>query len=446
MPISSRFVVQSAIVLLAVGFLTLLGIVGMTIWLNERAQAYFNEVIEARNTRSSAVELRSAMQAAESSQRGFLVTGNEIYLAPFDNAKALARRQLDTLKQSLASYAEAKIMLQRLSTLVGEKFSEMDQTIALKNDRRDTEALALVRTNRGKALMDEANVFLSGIIRTTDERLTTGVGEQRANAAMLRWVSIVGGLMILVVVGGVAVTVARYTGEIRRARDEVRLLAAGLEDRVKARTADLAQARDRAEVLLAEVNHRVANSLTLVAALVKLQGNALSDRTAKDALDETQARILAIAAVHTRLYSSGDVRFVALDEYLSGLLDELTTSMRNEGHGAWLRYDLEPLKLRTDASVNLGVVVTEWVTNAFKYAYPDRSGEVRVRLKGLLDGRAELVVEDDGIGRTKDGPIKGTGVGTRLVGAMAATMRAEIDYLARQPGLAARLVFPLPSA
>jgi hypothetical protein len=108
MPISSRFVIQSTIVLLAIGFLTLLGIVGMTIWLNERAQAYFNEVIEARDTRTSAVELRSAMQTAESSQRGFIVTGNEIYLAPFDSAKALAKRQLDSLKQSLAPYLEPR--------------------------------------------------------------------------------------------------------------------------------------------------------------------------------------------------------------------------------------------------------------------------------------------------------------------------------------------------
>ena len=78
-------------------------------------------------------------------------------------------------------------MLRRLTTVVGDKFSEMDQTIALKSDRRDAEALALLRTNRGKALMDEANVFLSGIIRAADERLTTGrrrAARERRHAAL----------------------------------------------------------------------------------------------------------------------------------------------------------------------------------------------------------------------------------------------------------------------
>ena len=89
MSITSRFFVQFSIGLIVVGFLALFAIIGMTIWLGDRAQVYFNEVIEARDTRASAVELRNAVQLAESSQRGFLVTGNEIYLAPYSTARSI---------------------------------------------------------------------------------------------------------------------------------------------------------------------------------------------------------------------------------------------------------------------------------------------------------------------------------------------------------------------
>jgi two-component sensor histidine kinase/CHASE3 domain sensor protein len=444
MPISSRFVVTSTILLLGVGLLTLLGIVGTTIWLGQRAQVYFALVSEARTHRAAAVELRSALQTAESSQRGFLVSGNEIYLAPYDSAKGQAERQLETLRQALAGDRTWEPLIRRLSAVVAEKMREMDDTIALRANLREAEAMAMMRTNRGKALMDEANVFLSGIVRAADERLSEGIAEQRENAVMLRWVSIVGGLVIILVVAGVAFTVVRYAQEIAQARDEVRLMNATLEDRVARRTADLAQARDRAEVLLAEVNHRVANSLTLVASLVRLQANALTDRAARAALDETQARILAISLVHKRLYSSGDVRYVELNEYLSSLIEHLETSMRAEGRGGIaVRHALEPLQLRTDASVNLGVVVAEWLTNAFKYAYPEGTGEVRVKLRRLHDGRGELIVEDDGVGRKEGGAPKGTGIGTRVVKGIAQTMRGEVRYLPREPGMAAQLIFPL---
>jgi two-component sensor histidine kinase/CHASE3 domain sensor protein len=445
MPISGRFVVKYTGLLLAIGFLTLLGIVGMTIWLGERAQTYANDAIQARDTRVSAVELRSAVQSAESAQRGFLVSDNEIYLAPYDSAKASLQRQLDRLNSLLTPYKETEAMLRRLSVIIAEKIDEMDRTIVLKKEQRDSESLSIFRTNRGKALMDEANVFLSSVIRTTDERLTTGVTEQRENAARLRWVSLIGGMIIVLVVGGVTVLGIRYALEIAQARDEVHNLNVNLEQRVKERTSALGQALDRAEVLLAEVNHRVANSLMMVASLVRLQSNALQNQDAKDALAETEARIHAISDVHKRLYSSGDVRLVALDEYLSDLLKNLQSSMQNEGHGASLDYHLEPLKLPTDSSINLGVVVTEWVTNAFKYAYPQRRGEVRVNLKRLADGRGELLVEDDGVGRINSGAIKGTGLGTRLVKAMAGNLGGKIDYFARQPGTLARLTFPVPA-
>jgi two-component sensor histidine kinase/CHASE3 domain sensor protein len=445
MPISSRVVINLTIVLLTVGLLALVGIVATTVWLGEKAQIYAEDATSARNTRIAAVELRAALQSAESSQRGYLVGGNEIYLAPYDSAKTHAVSQLERLKSSLSALPQIARLMERLSQVVAEKIEDMDRTIALKRELHDAEALAVFGGNRGKALMDEANVFLSSIIRTTDERLTSGLAQQRLNAAWQRWVSLIGGLVIIVVVSGVILTIYRYTREIAQTRDQVQLLNATLEQRVKVRTVDLAQARDKAEVLLAEVNHRVANSLAMVSSLVSLQSRTMKDKVAHAALKETQARIDAIASVHKRLYSSGDARFVDFDEYLSSLLNNVETAMRDEGHGASLRYDLDALKLKPDMSVNLGVIVTELVTNAFKYAYPNSSGEVRVRLKRLSASQAELVVEDDGIGRSAGAPPKGTGLGTRIVNAMARTIGADVEYVVRHPGCGARLAFACPA-
>ncbi len=442
MPTSIRAVVGSTLIFLLVGFLALLAIVGMTIYLGQRAQSYFDQAIASRDSRAAAMQLENALQTAESSQRGFMVGGNEIYLAPYDTAKTEAQRQLDVLKTAFASDAPATAQVNRLQDITTQKFEEMDQTITLKRARHDDEALALFQTNKGKALMDEANLFVGGIVRQADDRLTAGVEEQRSNAFWLRVVSGIAAGVIVIVVGATAFVLLRYARELRRARDEVNGLNSVLEQRVNERTRDLTTARDRAQLLLSEVNHRVANSLALVSSLVSLQAKAVQDKEAKSALAETQDRIFAISLVHRRLYGSSDVRVVTLDEYLKGLLDHLKTSMRAEGQGTTLTYDLAPVQLATDASINLGVVVTEWVTNAFKYAYPDgQGGEVRVRLVPLPDGRAELVVEDDGVGRVEGAQPKGTGLGTRLVTAMAQSLSGTIEYLPRNPGTIARLIF-----
>jgi len=442
MPTSIRTVIGSTFVFLAIGFLALLAIVGMTFWLGERAQSYFDRAIEARDTRGAAVEVRSAVQTAESSQRGFMVGGNEIYLAPYDTAKTQVQRQLDALKALLVADPETQTQLARLQGLIADKFEEMDQSITLKRAGHDDDAMALFQTNKGKTLMDEINVFIVGIVRQADERLTAGVEEQRANAFWLRLVSAVGALVIVVVVGATAFVLLRYTRELRATRDQVRGLNSELELRVVERTADLTKARDRAQVLLSEVNHRVANSLALVSSLVSLQARAITDAGAKSALAETVDRIFAVSLVHTRLYGSNDARAVTLDEYLTGLLDHLKTSMRGEGQSATLTYDLAQVQLATDASINLGVVVTEWVTNAFKYAYPSgRAGEIRVRLRRLPEGKAELAVEDDGVGRSAGTPAKGTGLGSRIVTAMAQNLGGTVEYEQRSPGMLARLTF-----
>ncbi|MDB5614229.1 MAG: blue-light-activated histidine kinase 2 [Devosia sp.] len=440
MPLSTRYLIRSTSAFLVVGFLALMSIVAMNFWLGERAQSYFEAAIAARDTRVAAVELRNALQTAESSQRGFIITGNEIYLAPYQSAKAQAQRYQGALQGLLVSYPGSNVTLGRLITILSSKFAEFDRTIALKRDQRDDEAMAIFRTNSGKALTDEANVFFAGIIGMADNRLTSGVDEQRANTGWVRLVSGIGALIILAVIGGAAYGIARYTKELRTTRDEITALNGELEQRVAIRTADLATARDRAEMLLYEVNHRVANSLSLVSSLITLQSRALADPTAKDALSETQERIFAISLVHKRLYGSADVHSVALNEYLTGLLDHLRTSLRGQGHGVSLSFQIGSVDLETDASISLGVVVTEIVTNAFKYAYPEGVGEVRVRFSEQ-EGQLELVVEDDGIGRQDGAPAKGTGVGTRIVNAMCMSLGAKVEYRHRQPGTAAHLIF-----
>ncbi|WP_087000142.1 sensor histidine kinase [Rhizobium sullae] len=228
------------------------------------------------------------------------------------------------------------------------------------------------------------------------------------------------------------------------------LLAATLEQaleraRFRRETADaqevIRQQRDRAEMLLAEVNHRIANSLGLVGALIRMQSSMTTDRVAIDALHETQMRINAIASVHRRLYTNRQIGTVQVDEYLENLLNELEASIRDDKRPHRVVLAAQPVNLPTDKVVTLGLVVSELVTNAFKYAYSEGvQGEVRVIVEQVGE-QLRLAVEDDGAGFDHSGPAKGTGLGTKILTAMAASLKAELTYDPAHHGTRAILVF-----
>jgi len=209
------------------------------------------------------------------------------------------------------------------------------------------------------------------------------------------------------------------------------------KERTEAR---LRQSNERLEAMLHEVNHRVANSLQLVSAFVYMQArNAGNDET-RAALGDTQRRIAAIAQVHRRLYTGDSVNRVDMAEYLGSLLTDLEETWSTPEAPRTLTLSAESLELPTDKAVAVGVIVNELVSNACKYAYAaDAAGEVRIALKREGD-KFLLRVEDNGVGMPADGAVKGTGLGTKLINAMAATLKSAVDYDAGHAGVRATLL------
>jgi two-component sensor histidine kinase len=198
--------------------------------------------------------------------------------------------------------------------------------------------------------------------------------------------------------------------------------------------------KERAEVLLAEVNHRVANSLALVAALIRLQVSGSKNEDVKAALTETQARISAIAGMHRSLYTSDDVRNVEMDKYLGTLVGEVQNSVNLGQGGPSIRLDADPLSMTSDRAVSVGMIVTELLTNAIKYAYPaGADGEVRVLFSRSEEGEALLAVEDDGVGWSEGDAPKGTGLGSRIIKSMASTLGSSVHYVRQPVGTRAEL-------
>jgi two-component sensor histidine kinase len=436
-----RSVKGPTITLLIVGCVALLILVMLNLIAGGRAQDAFGVVNESRETRSLAASLRSALQAAESSQRGYLLTRNEIYLAPFATAATEAERNLGLLKERAASYGDPA--MQRLDTLVQDKLAELNESVELQRDGQTDEAHKIIATHRGKALMDEANVFLSAITRSAERALTDAVEQQQDSLQILSISTYLAVLLVFAVTAGVYVIQRSFVHDLRRANDEIRSINDDLERRVEERTHDLEVARDRAEMLLAEVNHRVANSLTMVASMVAMQARASGNEEVRKILANTQARINAVATVHKQLYSSTEVQTIALDDFLPKLVEDIEGSMRGEGLSARVSKEVEQIALTTDQTISLGIILSEWVTNAYKYAYPDRSGDIRVKLRKAGDGTAILSVEDDGIGRGQEPVAQGTGLGSKLVQAMATALGGKISYVDRNPGTEARLILPL---
>ena len=424
--------------------LVLMLVLNASVFVMIQRTAQFNREVEVSyEMRRSARSVLLALVDAETGQRGFILAGQTTFLSPFTEATARLPGQLAALEAATRDDPDLAGRVEVIRDLSRSRIDEMQRSVDLARAGRVGEAVAVVRSGRGKITMDALRTEVSALEEVLNTRLQfrTRQSEWSGNATVIA--NAFGGALILVLAGTSAWLIRRYVIEVQGSRDALDRLNAGLEQKVRDRTSELTLARDRAEAMLREVNHRVGNSLQLVSSFMSLQLRHLVDEGARAALKESQARIEAVAHVHRRLYTSGDMSSVAMDEYLEGLIDELGKSVGPGDASPTITLQAAHMRVSTDQAVSLGVVVTELVTNAVKYAYaPGQGGEIRVILAPDANGRALLTVEDDGPG-LGDGSVKGTGLGGKIISAMASGLHSAVEFDSAHKGVRARLAFDL---
>ena len=389
--------------LMGLGALALLGIViTASVLAGATAQLSAN-VSQARLARAAASDELETLLDAETGQRGFLLTDNNDYLTPYVQARDRATANFARLRQLESGNAAMQANMARLSQVSAAKLKELQQTVALFQAGHPDQALSIVNDNSGKVLMDQARQMLGLIIADTEQTVTVNLAQLNRNAALLRFVTLVGGLLVVLFSGAAMWLLIRFMRTAVRARIEVENLNQSLEDRVARRTSALQRANEEIQRFAYIVSH------DLRAPLVNIMGFTTELEVGTKALksffenDTPETRAPAREAADVVLPEAA--KFIRsstgkMDRLINAILKlsregrrELTAEMVDlrkifETILASLKHQLDETDTEVELAPTLPVLKTDrlaleqvfgnLVDNAVKYLRPGRPGRLRI--------------------------------------------------------------------
>jgi PAS domain S-box-containing protein len=182
------------------------------------------------------------------------------------------------------------------------------------------------------------------------------------------------------------------------------------------------------EVLLKEIHHRVKNNLQVISSLLRLQSETVKDKETAALFLDSQERVQSMAMVHEYLYKSTDLARINLPAYVAGLVRNLSRTFGLTSSETPPHVEVDNVNLSLDVAVPCGLLLTELISNAAKYAYPGKNGgPVDVRFRNLSNGVFELSVADKGVGFPKNFDwTKADSLGLRLVRLLTDQLQGDI--------------------
>ena len=384
-------------------------------------------VTHTHEVRSGITDVLQALTDAESAQRGYVLTGDRQFADEVGTARGRAETSLRAVEGLTRDNPRQQERLRILQGQMDTRLALIDQTIAARGSGDAVAAIRIIRTGRGVAAMNEVRRLVTEL----DGAEAKLEAERATQAAAIRAVVIVALAAFALVLSLLFIKALRDISLDREAEaDNAERLARLLADRT---------------LLLDEVNHRVKNSLQQIASVVRLQSRSAGHPDARDALEKTLSRIMAVGRVHEQLYrAGGEVGQFDAGLYAQALARELVESM---GDGVDLETDVEPASLDLRQAVPLALILNELITNALKYGRAaDRPCKIRVMF-GTQGEDFRLSVSDNGAGLPKGfSPQTRKSLGMRAIDALARQLQGRFLVEQQEVGACFAVVFPRSTA
>jgi PAS domain S-box-containing protein len=231
--------------------------------------------------------------------------------------------------------------------------------------------------------------------------------------------------------------------EVFNQKNARKLILLAIEDVTDRRAAEreIAELLQQKETLLQEMQHRIANSLQIIASILLLKARTVPSEETRLHLRDAHLRVMSVATVQQHLQASGHGVSIDLGPYLSRLCEARAASMIGDSRPISVTAEADAATVASSEAVSIGLITTELVINALKHAFPSgSSGKILVKYD-VDEANWRLSVSDNGVGLHPDGSGRGnTGLGAAIVEALAHQLKASVEMTSRLPGTVVSIV------
>jgi two-component sensor histidine kinase len=273
-----------------------------------------------------------------------------------------------------------------------------------------------------------------------DKDLSALKKESRLKSILISQSNRVRNISMLLAITLMAIALIIFIGYRRKQRTN--LLLKRHQDEIDRKNEALQTLVREKEWLVKEIHHRVKNNLHMVVGLLASQTEFLKNEEALSAISDSQNRIQAMSLIHQKLYQMSDMSSINMPVYIQELTDHLKDAFRESTH-VLFKLHITDVKFPLTYSVPIGLILNEAITNAMKYAFPDKKGIIEIRLD-VQDNNYHLSIKDNGTGLPEGFNDKEcNSLGIILMNGLSGDIGGTLHMKNQEPGLLIKVIFPV---